>query len=259
VIEAFDRVEGPEFRLEDERMLLAAAASAAIAVATAQSVERDRLRRTLNAAEEERRRWARELHDETLQGLGALRVLLSSARRIADVDSLHSTLGAAVDQIAQEITNLRALITELRPAALDELGLLPALDALFERVRASHGIDVHATVAIAQDDARLDPELETVVYRVVQESLNNAARHAKAERVEVRVVEDGRELEIAIRDDGQGFDTTSPSLGFGLTGIRERVSLAGGQLELSSTSSGTSIEARVPVTRAVAPTRSSTA
>ena len=87
VIEAFDRQGGPEFRAEDERMLLAAAASAATAVATAQSVEQDRLRRTLRAAEEERRRWARELHDETLQGLGGLRVLLSSARRSNDVDS----------------------------------------------------------------------------------------------------------------------------------------------------------------------------
>ena len=103
VIEAFDRHGGPEFRAEDERLLLAAAASAATAVATAQSVEQDRLRRTLRAAEEERRRWARELHDETLQGLGGLRVLLSSARRSHDVEQLHRTLDTAVDQIAQEI------------------------------------------------------------------------------------------------------------------------------------------------------------
>src|SRR5205085_12195837 len=109
VIEAFDRVDGPEFRDEDERILLATAASAATAVATAQSVERDRLRRTLNAAEEERRRWARELHDETLQALGGLRVLLSSASRSHDADTLHSALRGAIEQIGIEINNLRAL------------------------------------------------------------------------------------------------------------------------------------------------------
>ena len=89
VIEAFDRAGGPEFRDDDERLLSAAADSAATAVATAQSVEQDRLRRTLRAAEDERRRWARELHDETLQGLGGLRVLLSSARRSSDVSDQH--------------------------------------------------------------------------------------------------------------------------------------------------------------------------
>ncbi len=155
VIEAFDRQGGPEFRIEDERLLLAAAASAATAVATAQSVEQDRLRRSLRAAEEERRRWARELHDETLQGLGGLRVLLSSARRNNDVEQLHKTLETAVDQIAQEISNLRALITELRPAALDELGLAPALDALFDRVRTLHGLELDTHVELAYESARV--------------------------------------------------------------------------------------------------------
>ncbi len=155
VIEAFDRQDGPEFRIEDERLLLAAAASAATAVATAQSVEQDRLRRSLRAAEEERRRWARELHDETLQGLGGLRVLLSSARRNNDVDQLHKTLESAVDQIAQEISNLRALITELRPAALDELGLAPALDALFDRVRTLHGLELDTHVEMAYEAAKI--------------------------------------------------------------------------------------------------------
>ena len=138
VIEAFDRFDGPEFRVEDERLLLAAA-SAATAVATARSLQRERLRRSLAVAEEERRRWARELHDETLQALGALRVLLSSARRSTDVAALHATLETAVGQLADEISSLRALITELRPAALDELGLRPALEALFSRARGSRG------------------------------------------------------------------------------------------------------------------------
>ncbi len=255
VIEAFDRNGGPEFRADDERLLLAAAASAATAVATAQSVEQDRLRRTLRAAEEERRRWARELHDETLQGLGGLRVLLSSARRNNDVEQLHRMLEAAVDQIAQEISNLRALITELRPAALDELGLAPALDALFDRVRTLHGLELDARVQLAHErgDARtrLDPDVETAVYRLVQESLSNAARHAHADHVDVEVIEHNEEVRVLVRDDGTGFDTDAPSSGFGLTGMRERVALAGGQLDIASSGDGTAIEAALPSGRQV--------
>ena len=133
VIEAVDRVDGPEFRDEDEHRLQAAAASAATAVATAQTVERERLHRSLQAGEEERGRWARELHDETLQALGGLRMTLSSARRLQDADALRAALDGAVEQLGREIAELRALITELRPASLDQLGLKPALDALVER------------------------------------------------------------------------------------------------------------------------------
>ena len=250
VIEAFDRAGGPEFRAEDERMLLAAAASAATAVATAQSVERDRLRRSLRAAEEERRRWARELHDETLQALGGLRVVLSSARRSNDLPALQAALDGAVEQLAEEIANLRSLITELRPAALDELGLGPALDALIERVQTTHGLEVTARVKLAHGGGlskpRLDPDIETTVYRVIQESLTNAARHARADRVEVAVIEGEDEIHLAVRDDGAGFDPDTPVAGFGLTGMRERIALAGGHLEISSSEAGTKIEAALP-------------
>jgi signal transduction histidine kinase len=255
VIEAFDRNAGPEFRGEDERLLMAAAASAATAVATAQSVEQDRLRRSMRAAEEERRRWARELHDETLQGLGGLRVVLSSARRSQDLTALHQTLENAVQQIGEEIANLRALITELRPAALDELGLAPALDALFDRVRTLHGLELEARVELRYEarsaPTRLDTDLETTIYRLVQESLGNAARHAQAERVAVEVVEGESEVHIAVTDDGVGFDPGAPSSGFGLTGMRERIALAGGTLGITSSDAGTTIKASIPSARAV--------
>jgi signal transduction histidine kinase len=255
VIEAFDRADGPEFRAEDERLLSAVADSAATGVATAQSVEQDRLRRTLRAAEEERRRWARELHDETLQGLGGLRVLLSSARRSNDVAALHQTLETAVEQIAEEIANLRALITELRPAALDELGLAPALEALFDRVRTLHGLELDAHVELAYENrlapVRLDSDVETAVYRLVQESLNNAARHAHAEHVNIEVLEGADEVQISITDDGVGFDADATSSGFGLTGMRERVALAGGQFMLDSSEAGTTVRAKIPSARPV--------
>jgi signal transduction histidine kinase len=251
VIEAFDRAGGPQFRVDDEQLLLAAAASAAGAVATAQSVERERLRRSLAAAEQERSRWARELHDDTLQALGGLRVLLSSARRRQDVQSLHAALDGAVEQLRQEIANLRALITELRPAALDQLGLAPALEALFERIRHAHGLRITSSVTLGErDGARLAPEIETVVYRVVQESLTNAVRHARAERVEVDVRDRGDEVRVSICDDGKGFDVDAPARGFGLSGMRERIALAGGRLEISSSDAGTQIEAAVPASRA---------
>lgn len=251
VIEAFDRVGGPEFRVEDERLLVAAAAGAAGAVATAQSVERERLRRSLVAAEQERSRWARELHDDTLQALGGLRVLLSSARRRQDVPSLHSALDGAVEQLRREIANLRGLITELRPAALDQLGLAPALEALFERIREAHGLRITGNVALGDGGGRrLSAEIETVVYRVVQESVTNAVRHARAGRVAVEVLDQGDQIRVSIRDDGHGFDVDARSRGFGLSGMRERIALAGGRLDISSSGSGTEIDAVVPAARA---------
>jgi signal transduction histidine kinase len=255
VIEAFDRGAGPEFGAEDERMLLAAAASAAVAVATAQSVEQERLRRTLRASEEERRRWARELHDETLQGLGGLRVVLSSARRSDNLDALRAALDSAVDQIGDEITNLRALITELRPAALDELGLKPALDALIERMQTLHGLGISSTVELTRPAGvgtpRLDPDLETTIYRIVQEGLTNAAKHADADRIDVEVIERDDEVGVVVRDNGRGFDPDVPASGFGLTGMRERIALAGGRLKISSSSEGTAIEAVFPAAQPV--------
>ena len=204
-------------------------------------------RGSLHTAEEERRRLARELHDETLQSLGALRVLLSSARRITEVEPLHAVLERAVQQLTDDIANLRSLITELRPAALDELGLTPALEALFERVRASHGLEVKATVQL--DDvgtSRLDLELEATIYRIVQESLTNAGKHSGAGRVDVIVAQRRGGIEIAVRDDGRGFDASAPTSGFGLIGIRERVSIAGGELEIVSSPDGTAVLASLP-------------
>jgi signal transduction histidine kinase len=249
VIEALDRVDGPDFLDEDEHRLQAAAASAATAVATAQTVERERLHRSLQAAEEERGRWARELHDDTLQALGGLRMTLSSARRLDDVGALHAALDGVVEQLAREIADLRALITELRPASLDQLGLEPALDALFERARKVSGLPVRALVELSSA-GRLDPEVETAIYRVVQEALNNAARHAQASAIQVEVLDRGDEIRLRVADDGRGFDAAVPSAGFGVLGMRERVTLAGGRLDIDSGGDGTTVSAALPARRA---------
>jgi signal transduction histidine kinase len=208
-------------------------------------VGRDRLRRTLRAAEDERRRWARELHDETLQSLGGLRVLLSSALRSGDDELLRTLARTAVEQLDTDIESLRGLISELRPATLDELGLQDALLALCERVRVTHGIEISTRVEL-DGRSRLDPELETIVYRLVQEALNNASRHGHPERIALDVVGETDDVRVSVRDDGCGFDPSQPSDGFGLAGMRERVSLARGRFELTSSPAGTEIHVVLP-------------
>ena len=251
VLVAFDRgTDGSVFAEDDEQILRTFAASAATAVALAQSVQADRLRSSLAAAEAERRRWARELHDETLQGLGGLRLLLASALRLDDLQRAQGVVREAVEHIEREIGNLRAIITELRPAALDELGLRTAIEALLDRHREQSGFEVDSDLSPpAEDEERLDEDLETTVYRLVQEALTNAAKHARANRVRVAVGESDGELLIEVQDDGAGFDAGSVSHGFGLAGMRERVSLAGGALELESGAGGTLVRARLPARR----------
>jgi PAS domain S-box-containing protein len=247
-IEALDRADGPQFREEDERLLFAAAASAGVAIATARSVQQDRVRQSLRAAEDERRRWARELHDETLQALGGLRVLLSSAHRSGDEQLLRRVAQSTLEQLDTEIESLRVLISELRPAALDELGLAAALVALGERVRNTYGIDVRTSVEeAATSAAQLDPELDAVIYRVVQEALTNAARHANPEVVEISLTRSDSELRVIVSDDGSGFDVSLPVDGFGLVGMRERVSFVGGRFGLESSPDGTTVTISLPI------------
>jgi signal transduction histidine kinase len=253
VLIALDRLDGgDEFGDEDERVMRAFASSAAMAVATAQTVEADQLRLTIQAAEHERGRWARELHDETLQGLGALQVILTAALQQQGDDAVKQAARQAVNQIAEEIDKLQGLIAELRPAALDDLGLAPALESLVERVRAVHGLTITAAIDLddeagGQPTTRLMPEIESTAYRLVQEALTNVAKHARAETVEVVVKESGDELSIEVRDDGRGFELGTRSDGFGLVGMRERVDLVGGEISIESKSgAGTLVSAKVP-------------
>jgi signal transduction histidine kinase len=254
---AFDRLEGDAaFTDEDERLMQAFAASAATAVATAQSASEEAVRRSLSASEEERRRWARELHDETLQELAGLKVLISGARRTHDLELARTAMDQSLEIITSGIANLRALITELRPAALDELGAQPALEALAMRMQAQNGIEIELEVDFAYEQgrsaARHAPELELAIYRLVQEALNNVIKHAEAERVTVRVAEDDTDgvVLVEVRDDGRGFDTRAASEGFGLLGMRERVEAVHGSLAVDSTpGGGTRLIARLPITR----------
>ncbi len=254
VLVAIDRVHGgPEFTHDDERLLEAFAASAATAVATAQSVASERQRQRLAAAEAERQRWARELHDETLQSLSALRVGLSTAKRSGRPELLEQAVTTAIDHLEEGITNLRALITELRPASLDELGAAAAILALCERAERQ-GIDVDVNIDLAyeqgREPARHIPEVETAMYRIVQEALTNAAKHGGAKRAVVEVREDKTNVCVSVRDDGAGFDPSAHAEGFGLLGMHERVQLLDGTLEVDSAlGRGTTISASFPIKR----------
>jgi signal transduction histidine kinase len=245
---------GNEFGAESEQLLGSFAASAATAVATAQSAAADILRNSIEAAERERGRWARELHDESLQSMAGLRVLLSAARRGADPANVDVLLGQAVEQVDATIAEMRRLIADLRPATLDELGLGAALEALVERLRWADLLDVRLRVELAVDEddrpIRFVAQTENTIYRLVQEALNNVAKHAGVVRATADVVEVGGEIEVLIEDRGRGFESGAATDGFGLLGMRERVGLGGGSLRLrSAPGEGTAITAVLPARR----------
>lgn len=259
VLVALDRAHGsPIFDADDTHLLTSFGASAAIAIATAQSVETERLRDSIRASESERKRWARELHDETLQELGAVKLSLESAIAGGDTAALASATKGAIDQLQFSIESLQNLIAELRPASLDELGITPAVEALAARTVATSGlaVDLHIDLGDRGDSTarpRLDPEIENTLYRLVQEALTNAVKHAGAEHLSVEIIERGGKVTVRVSDDGSGFQVGTPSRGFGLVGMHERVELVDGRLAIDSTAgSGTTISAELPVRHALA-------
>jgi signal transduction histidine kinase len=255
VLIAADRADGTEFTRDDAQLLESFAASAATAVHTARSVAEDRLRHSLDASEQERKRWARELHDDTLQALGGLQMLLSSALRSGHDERLRTAAKDAVEQVGIEIANLRSLIMELRPPALDEIGLVAAVESLAHRLTSSEGLTVETNVAHAREGSeRLAPECENTIYRVLQEALTNVAKHASATHVEIGLLMEDAGVAVEVRDDGCGFDPASAGGGFGLVGMRERVALLGGRLKIDSRpGAGAFIRALIPVARGAEP------
>ena len=247
---ALDRLtRNPTFTAADERLATSFAASAATAVGNAQSVEEDRLRQRIVAGESERRRWARDLHDSTLQGLGGLRVLLSSAMHRGDAVRLEDAVRNSLGHLGGEIENLHSIISDLRPPALDTLGLGPALEGLADRSTRLHGVRVECEIEIgaARPAAEHGLELETTVFRVVQEALANVAKHAGTTHARLEVRERGGEMTLLVEDEGSGFDAASPGEGLGLRGMRERVALVGGVLEVGSAPGrGTKVRAVLP-------------
>jgi signal transduction histidine kinase len=208
---------GRGFSIEDEETLEILAAGAAAAVASTRSPDLAGRREQLAASESERARWARELE--------------------------------AIAGEEGETGRLRSLIVELRPPALDESGVGAAIEALADQVE-SPAVEVQTWIELASEGERVesghDEELKTAVYRIVQEALGNAIRHADPSCVAIEIVDDGSGVRIAVRDDGSGFDPAVASGGFGLKRMRERVELLGGSLEIVSAAGGTEVRAAIP-------------
>lgn len=247
---ASDRAQDCAFSKEDEHLLEAFAASAATAIATAQNVATDQLRQSVVAAEQERRRWARELHDETLQELGAVRMLIDSALAKGRPEALEDVVRQVATSLDATIGGLRRMVTELRPAALDELGLGAAIYALADRRRSEEldiGVVVDVDYEAQRQETRLAPEVESTIYRIVQEGLANIYKHARASRAEVTVLERDGEILLEISDDGRGLGSSDTSgTGLGIAGMRERAVLLGGRVEIESSSGGTVVRAVLP-------------
>jgi signal transduction histidine kinase len=242
VIAARDKLGAdPRFTDDDMRLAEVFAQRASVAVDLSRRVARDALQRVVTAQEAERQRLARELHDETGQALTSILLGLKPLEEAgADVTQVR-------DLVRATLQDVRQLAVELRPAALDDFGLAPALERLTSSFAESTGIDVDFQAALSS--TRLPPELETALYRIVQEALTNIVKHARATRVSVVVTRKAGSVSAVVEDDGVGFDpATMHDDGLGLVGMRERVALLGGRLAIETTpGAGTTCLAEVPV------------
>ena len=210
------------------------------------------LRKVITAQEEERKRLARELHDETCQKLAALGIRLDTALGAGSPEDCAERLGDARALATQTLDDVHRVIFDLRPSVLDDLGLLAAIRWYAQRQLEPRGIAVR--LDFADLNLRLPAEIETALFRSVQEAVNNIARHSGAENALIEIDLGGNGLQIDIEDDGVGFDvdevtsTVESGRGLGLTGLRERMELIGGAAVIdSSPGDGTRVRFAVPM------------
>lgn len=212
----------------------------------------------IEAQEAERKRIARELHDETAQALTSLLIGLRVVERSHDMDEVRERTGELRTLTAQTIDAVRRLAVELRPTTLDNLGLVAAIEAYARDLERKCGTRIgFRAVGIAPEE-RLAPEVELVVYRVVQEALTNVARHAHAGYAAVTLERLARSIALTVEDDGCGFDPDAiyrapGERTLGLFGMQERAELLGGRLSLwSAPGRGTRVSVAVPLDRPLA-------
>jgi signal transduction histidine kinase len=247
VIVAQDKQQpDPRFTDEDVRIAEAFAERAAVAIDLSERVARDALRRVVAGQELERQRLARELHDETGQALTSILLGLKSLEARSDDDVRRSVLELR-ELVVSTLHDVRRLAVELRPKALDDFGLVPALERLAETFAEQTSVDVHLEAALG--DSRLPGEAETALYRIVQEALTNVVKHANARTVSVVLTRKGEGVVVVIEDDGRGFDPSADHAeGLGLLGMRERSALVGGRLSVESAPDrGTTVAVEVPL------------
>jgi len=246
VIAAYDKV-GPSsaFTDMDVRLSETFANRAAVAIDLSQRVERDALRRTVAGQESERRRLARELHDETGQALTSILLGLGSLEEILDNGEQRAAVKGVRELVVRTLQSVRELAVELRPKVLDDFGLVPALERLTDTLGERSGLEIEF---ISRIDGRLVAELETALYRIVQEALTNVVKHAEARNVSIVLGRNAGMVTALVEDDGRGFDPAQTREGgFGIEGMRERVALLGGTLKVESRkNAGTTLKVEVP-------------
>jgi len=250
VVAVHDRLGGSaRFDEDDVRLAETLVARAAIAVDLSERVSRDALRRVVDAQELERARLARELHDETGQALTSILLGLKHLDDVIETDDAREATAALRELVVTTLQDVRRLAVELRPSALDDFGLVPAIERLAGTLAEQSELVVDLEARLGEQ--RLPAEAETALYRIVQEALTNVVKHASARRVSITLVRKQGFAVVVVEDDGLGFDprtTRTGSLGF--VGMRERVELVGGRLTVESApGAGTTIAAEVPVTR----------
>ncbi|HEX2506423.1 MAG TPA: GAF domain-containing protein [Gaiellaceae bacterium] len=238
VLVAVDR-QGRDIRFTDQDLRLAEtfASRAAVAVDLSQRVARDALRRAVEAQEAERRRLAMELHDETGQDLTSILLGLKALEEAKSEEAQAVALAHVRELVVGAIHDVRRLAVELRPKALDDFGLAPALERLAETFSEKTGIDVSFETDLPGH--RLRSEVETALYRIVQEALTNVLKHAQAEKVEVVVERRNGNVQALVRDDGVGFrpeEVREDALG--LSGVRERIALLNGRFHVDTGAGG---------------------
>lgn len=209
----------------------------------------------VEAREEERRRIARELHDELGQRLSALKMDLSTLTHDIHNRAYERRVAAMIDMLDETVASVRRIASDLRPMMLDDLGLNAAIEWLARESAQRMGIEV--TVRLGEVDPALDSQASTAVYRMVQEALTNVARHARATDVSIDMRQSGSELVLTVHDNGIGFPSTRRKEGsFGLIGIRERAYLLGGTLDVDNPPGGGGrITVRLPLRHQAAEAR----
>jgi signal transduction histidine kinase len=248
VLVAHDKVGAdPRFSSADLRLAEQFALRASLAVDLSRQVARDALRRVVAGQELERRRLARELHDETGQALTSILLGLRAVEQTASAEEMRAATSDLRELVVATLQDVRRLAVQLRPKALDDFGLAAALERLAQTFSEATDMQVEVEAQLGQE--RLPPEVETTLYRIVQEALTNIVKHAEAAKVSILLIRRPTTATVVIEDDGRGFDTDDVrDEGLGLVGMRERVELHDGRLTVESApGSGTTLVAEVPL------------
>jgi two-component system, NarL family, sensor histidine kinase DevS len=248
VVIAHDKQGGPDPRFTDDDLRVAEAltARAAVAVDLTERVSRDAVRRVVEAQEAERARVARELHDETGQALTSMLLALKPLEQAVGGPEARQAVEGLRELVVATLQDVRRLAVQLRPAALDDFGLPAALTRLAATVSEQSGTQVDLEAHLGEQ--RLAGEVETTLYRIVQEALTNVVKHAEATRASVTLTRKPGSVVAVVEDDGRGFDVAAANGGLGLIGMRERLAVVGGRLSIeASPGSGTTLVAEVPL------------